>query len=409
MGHLTMSAKERDRSKVLERVGRGELTLKEAAEMTGVSYRQMKRLKKRFEKDGDQGFVHQGRGKAGNRGHKEELKKRVLEKYKERYPDFGPTLAAEKLEKEGDLVNAETLRQWLIKEGLWQRKRKRSAHRSQRERRAHFGELVQMDGSHHRWFEERGEKCCLMNLVDDATGRTLSIFAKEETTEAAMRLLKMWIEKYGIPTALYVDRKNVYVPDERVEEKARQEGREHYTQFGRACAALGIKVIKAYSPQAKGRVERSHAVYQDRLVKELRLLGINSIEKANELLTGGFADDLNRRFAVEARESAEFHRNSNGYDLDAIFCIEEERSLSEDWIVRYNNSYYQLDRKSKTPPTVRSVKIRHYLNGEMHISYRNQESTYVKLDQLPPKESKKSETTGVRQPRHKPGPNHPWR
>jgi hypothetical protein len=168
-------------------------------------------------------------------------------------------------------------------------------------------------------------------------------------------------------------------------------------------------VIKAYSPQAKGRVERSHAVYQDRLVKELRLLEINSIEEANELLTGGFADDLNRKFAVEARESADFHRNSNGYDLDAIFCIEEERSLSEDWIVRYNNSYYQLDRKSRTPPTVRSVKIRHYLNGEMHISYRNQESTYVSLDQLPPRESKKSETPGVRKPRHKPGPNHPWR
>ena len=170
MVHLTMSAKERDRSKVLERVGRGELTLKEAAEMTGVSYRQMKRLKKRFEKDGDEGLVHQGRGKAGNRGHKEELKKRVLEKYKERYPDFGPTLAAEKLEKEGDLVNVETLRQWLIKEGLWKRKRKRSAHRSQRERRAHFGELVQMDGSHHRWFDERGEKCCRMNLPDESAG-----------------------------------------------------------------------------------------------------------------------------------------------------------------------------------------------------------------------------------------------
>lgn len=411
MGHLLMSTKERERLKVLARVKKSEMKLKEAAELLGVSYRQAKRQYGRYREEGDKGLVHRGRGRAGNRGYSQDFKKKVIARYQERYPDFGPTLAAEKLEEDGYKLNPETLRLWLVEAGIWQKRRKRAAHRSWRERRAHFGEMLQLDGSHHRWFEERGEKSCLMNLVDDATGTTLSFFAKEETTEAAMILLWAWIDKYGIPAAIYVDRKNVYVPDEKQVLEAREEGREHYTQFGRACAQLGIRVIKAYSPQAKGRVERSHGVYQDRLVKELRLKKINSIESANQLLSSGFTDNLNRKFAIQAREAADYHRNSKGYDLASIFCIEEDRTLTDDWIVRFNNDFYQLQRQSNASPTSKKVKVRQYLNGEIRFSYRGKETNYEKLVERPQSkaEAPSKKICRPRKPRYSPPPNHPWR
>ena len=282
--HLTMSSSERERLKLFERVKRGELSLKEAAALCGPSYRQTRRLYKRYQEGGDRGLVHQGRGRPSNRAHPAEFKTTVLARYQERYPDFGPTLAAEKLALEGHAVDHETLRGWLLQAGLWKKRRKRGKHRSWRERRAHFGELVQLDGSHHKWFEERAPKACLMNMVDDAQGTTLSWLAEEETIFAAMQLLWHWIERYGIPQSLYTDKKNVYVIDEKTREKAADRGEEVFTQFGRACRQLGIKIITAHSPEAKGRVERNHGIYQDRLVKELRLAEINTIAAANQFL-----------------------------------------------------------------------------------------------------------------------------
>src|ERR1043166_8973680 len=260
-GHLVMSRKERERLKVFARVKRQELTLKEAAELTGLSYRHCRRSYKRQQAVGDRGLVHRSRGRPSNRGHDSRVKSQVLTRYREQYPDFGPTLAAEKLGAEGYEVDHETLRRWLLAAGLWQKRRKRVKHRSWRERRAHFGELVQLDGSHHQWFEKRAGKCCLMNMVDDAQGTTLSWLAEEETIFAAMQLLWQWIERYGIPQSLYTDKKNVYVIDEKTREKAADSGQEVFTQFGRACQQLGIKLITAYSPEAKGRVERNHAIY----------------------------------------------------------------------------------------------------------------------------------------------------
>lgn len=414
MGHLIMSAKERERLKVFERVQKGELTLKQAAELTGVSYRQVKRQYRRYGQEGDGGLVHRGRGKEGNRGYGREFKEAVIARYKERYPDFGPTLASEKLIEDGYKLSAETLRQWLIADELWQKRRKRKQHRSRRERRSHFGELLQMDGSHHQWFEGRGEKCCLMNLVDDATGKTLSIFSEEETTEAAMVLLWRWIEKYGIPRAIYVDRKTVYVPDEKLEQQAKEEGREHYTQFGRACASLGIRLIRAYSPQAKGRVERSHGTYQDRLVKELRLKEISTIELANQFLADEFIERLNGKFAIEPRESADYHLSCADYDLPSIFCIEENRVITSDWIVRFNNRQYQLKRQGAAAPAKANVKVRQYLSGEVHINYRGQDMKYEILEEAPAakrkeKEKKNPHPSISRKPRYVPPPDHPWR
>ena len=404
-----MSKKERDWFRVLERVKKKEITLRQAAQIMGGSYRQCLRRYKRSGQEGAKGLVHRGRGQGSNRAKNDEIRKGIIDRYQERYGDFGPTLAAEKLGKEGHEVDHETLRRWLIKEKLWKKRRKRSPHRSWRERRAHFGELVQLDGSPHKWFEARGEICCLMNMVDDATGETLGRLDEQETTAGAMKLLWSWIDKYGIPAALYTDRKNVYVPDEKTAAKAELSGQEALTQFGRACKSLGIRIIQAHSPQAKGRVERSNGTYQDRLVKELRLEQINDIQSANKLLGESFADNLNHKFAVAPRETANFHRSAKGYDLASVFCIEEERSMTDDWVVRYGNSYYQLARQSKQPPTTKKVKVRSYLNGELHFNYRGKDLVHCKLPQRPV--PAKAEAVVARKPRHipTPAPNHPWR
>lgn len=409
-GHLLMSRKERDWSHVLSRAVRGELSLKEAAFLMSVSYRQCLRRMKRFRGEGDEGLLHRGRGRS-NRRISEEKKQTILAIYETRYAGFGPTLAAEKLlENEKLKIGVETLRRWLMKSGLWTRRRKRKTHRSWRPRREHFGELVQMDGSKHKWFGEEQPSCFLMSMVDDATGVTMSLLSQEETTLAAMELLWKWIERYGIPSSLYTDRKTVYVPDEKVVEKAKWTGEEALTQFGRACNELGVRLIKAYSPQAKGRIERSNGLYQDRLVKELRLMTITDIERANRYIAGGYQDKLNEKFAVAPAEKADFHRSAKGYVLSEIFSIQDERALNEDWIVRYENGFYQLQHKGSVPPTVRRVTVRRYLNGELHFSYRGRNLSYTEIEGLAPRvKSLRCKPPLLPKRRWTPPANHPWR
>ena len=409
-GHLLMSRKERDWSQVLSRVERGELNVKEAAFLMSVSYRQCLRRIKRFRAEGDAGLLHRGRGRS-NRRISEESKQAILTIYETRYAGFGPTLATEKLwENEKLKIGIETLRRWLMKAGLWTRRRKRKSHRSWRPRRSHFGEMVQMDGSKHKWFGEEEPSCFLMNMVDDATGVTMSLLSREETTLAAMELLWKWIDRYGIPASLYTDRKTVYVPDEKVLEKAKWTGEEALTQFGRACNELGITLIKAYSPQAKGRVERSNGLYQDRLVKELRLMSIADIEKANLFIAGGYQDKLNQKFAVAPVKNADFHRSAKGYVLSEIFSIQEKRALTEDWMVRFDNGFYQLQHKGSSSPTLRNVTVRRYLNGELHFSYRGKNLSYTKIEALASRvKSLSSKAASGSKQRWIPPANHPWR
>ena len=410
-----MSAKERERLKIFARVKRGELQQKEAAALCQLEYRYLRRLYQRYCEQGDRGLVHQGRGRPSNRAKPAEFKKVVLARYQERYPDFGPTLAAEKLALEGHVVDHETLRGWLMKAGLWQKRRQRAKHRSWRERRAHFGELVQMDGSHHKWFEERAPKSCLMNMVDDAQGTTQSLLAEEETIFAAMRVLWQWIDLYGIPQSLYTDKKNVYVVDEKTREKAADSGEEVFTQFGRACQQLGIKIIAAHSPEAKGRVERNHGTYQDRLVKEFRLAEISTIDAGNEFLQQGYCAVLNQKFAVAPRSAVDFHRSAKGYDLASIFCIEEERSLSADWIVRFENQFYQLQPARKTQVAKGKVRVRRYLNGQLHFCYAERDLAYKLLPERPKAKpviklktkNRRCATTIMEQ--YVPPTNHAWR
>ena len=254
MGHLVMSEKERQRKAWMAMVHEGNVTLGKAADALGVSYRQSKRIYRRYITEGDTGLTHRGRHRKSNRQHT--YKQEILTIYQCDYLNFGPTLAAEKLLEAGYHVDHDTLRLWLIENKLWCKQRKRSPHRQRRERKAQFGELVQMDGSIHDWFSS-GKHECLINMVDDATGKTLARMESGETIAGVMTALWRWIEKYGIPMAVYVDLKNVYV--------SRKE--ENMCHFERACEKLGIRIIKAYSPQAKGRVERNHGVYQDRFVK----------------------------------------------------------------------------------------------------------------------------------------------
>ena len=276
---------------MLARVAAETLTLKSAAALMEVSYRQAKRLYGRYRAEGAKGLKHRSAGRAVESGRAARLRTRVLALIRAKYSGgvderFGPTLAAEHLASEdGVTVDHETLRRWMLAAGLWSRARKRSPHRRRRERMAHFGELVQLDGSFHPWFEDRGPQSCLLTLVDDATGRSLGRFGAQETIWAAVAILRAWIARYGIPRALYTDWKNVYV--RRPNQEERETGAEPLTQFGRMCAALGIKIIPASSPQAKGRIERNHGTHQDRLVKKLRRKGIARRRGGERVSRGG--------------------------------------------------------------------------------------------------------------------------
>lgn len=368
-GALLMSYKERDRKSAFDTVSAGKTTLKKASVLLRLSYRHCRRSYKRFLQEGDAGLVHRRRGKPSNRGKPAGFKKRVLELYAEKYDGFGPTLAAEKLLVDGYEVNHETLRRWLIAEGKWQNRRKRRQHRTRRERRSHFGDLVQVDGSHHRWFGPENPENCLMNMVDDATGKTLSLLDEEETTSLAMRTLWLWIERYGIPVSLYADRKNVFVTNREPTLEEQLAGKKPLTAFGKACLKLGIEIISANSPQAKGRVERNHAVYQDRFVKELKLEGISAIDGANGLLAGGFSEHLNGKFAVEPADKKDFHRSlDKSIDLAEIFCFEEARVVQNDWVIRYKNRHFQITRENRPIPKPRTkVIVRELLDGTIRI------------------------------------------
>ena len=408
-----MSRKERGRLEVLSRVRDGEMKLTEAKELLRISYRQTRRIHQRYVREGDQGLVHRSRGRQSNRAKPLEVKERALASCRDRYKGFGPTLASEMIkEREGCEVAPETLRRWLLAAGLWHKQRKRPHHRQRRERKGHFGELVQLDGSHHKWFEDRGPKACLMNMVDDATGRTLAVMSHEETTVAAMEVLGAWVDKYGIPQALYVDWKNVYLTkrDPTLEEQLR--GELPLTHFGKACQKLGIEIIPASSPQAKGRVERKHEVYQDRWVKEMRLEGISEVDSANWLLPE-FSERLNDKFAVPPRSNTDFHRLvGEGLDLREVFCFEESRTVSNDWVLRYNNRLLQIIRQSPLPPAKSRVLVRKYLDGSLHLMYRGNEVDFTEIHQPSP-QPKDSALNPPRPkiPRRPPIPtqDHPWR
>jgi transposase len=379
-----MSTAELQRAGVLARVAAGTLTLRSAATVMAVSYRQAKRLYGRYRAEGARGLKHRSVGRASNRASPRRLRQQVLALVREKYSGgvderFGPTLAAEHLASEdGITIDHETLRRWMLAAGLWSRTRKGSPHRRRRERKAHFGELVQLDGSFHPWLEDRGPQSCLLTLVDDATGRTHGRFSPQETIWAAVAVLREWIEAHGIPRALYTDWKNVYVRKPTEEEHA--SGVEPLTQFGRRCRQLGVRIIPASSPQAKGRIERNHGTHQDRLVKKLRRKGIADLDAANRFVAETYWSEHNRRFAQASASAEDFHvamppRTS----LDRVFRLEETRAVSNDWVVRYANRFFQLARQSHRPPARSTVRVREGGDGQIEICYRDRRMQWQEI------------------------------
>jgi transposase len=413
-----MDEQELKRGAVLSRVAGKGWSLAQAAERMGVSYRQVKRLWKRYQAKGTRGLVHGNVGRASNRAKPKSLRRRVLALIRKKYGGepgerFGPTLAAEHLEQEdGILIGVETLREWMLEEGLWSRERRGRAHRQRRERKAHFGELVQLDGSFHDWLEGRGPRGCLMNMVDDATGTTLCRMGKEETTWAAVGVLRAWIERYGVPQALYTDWKNVYVREPTAQERLR--GEEPLTQFGRMCGELGIAIIAASSPQAKGRVERNHGTHQDRLVKKLRLKNIRRLEEADRYLEEKYCEEHNVRFGVRAAAPQDFHLPSpGGRKLEKIFRLERERVLSNDWVVRDEKRFYQVERQSQHhAPAKSKVRVCEWEDGRIEIQYRGQKLSWKEIPARPVA-TRQADEAKLEKPTAKkkwsPGPDHPWR
>jgi len=390
-GKLPMGSKELVRAKLMAQVKQGELSLREAAKKMKVSVRQAKRIWARYRIHGDKGLLHGNQGCPSHNRIDLEIREAILEAYGQYYPDFGPTLAAEKLsERQGLEVDHETLRRWLIAEGMWSRKRRRSIYRSRRCLRERFGELVQFDGSHHEWFETRGPSCCLMNMVDDATGITLSFFCEQETTEAAMQLLWRWIELYGIPQALYCDRKNAFVLDREPSIDEQLAGIEPISHFERACNRLGIELIVAHSPQAKGRVERNHSTYQDRCVKEMRLAGIPSIVEGNRFLETVYLPSINAKFSKPAAKQEDAHvPHVDSTDLRDVFCFEQQRVVSRDYVLQFQRRLYQIPPRLRTMPHPGDkIVVRKWLDDSVHFYWKNkpllvEEISMAKLKERP--------------------------
>ena len=394
----------------------GELSLVEAMEVLGLSYRQTKRVWRRYRADGDKGLVHRLRGKPGLRRKPVKLRARILARVAERYPDFGPTLAAEYLLKDGMTVDHETLRRWLLAEGKRTVRRRRQRHRQWRERKPCFGAMMQLDGSHHDWFEGRRGKCVLMVMVDDATNRLWAQFFEEETTHASYDMLEGWCRKYGLPQSLYVDRDSIYRCEGLGSIAEQMAGQAPQTQFGRAMKQLGVELILANSPQAKGRVERMNGVLQDRLVKAMRLAGIKDMTTANEFLVKTYLPEHNRKFRYEPASAVDAHQAVPG-KLVEVLSWEVERVVQRDWTVASGGKKYQLDKQHEAMSlagkkvivrTLRDERVQ-LERGGVKLRWKEISGRAERAKAQPVNKAEKAEVERKPAAEKKPGANHPWR
>jgi transposase len=402
---LMVRQKELKRLHVIKKVLENGIKQVEAAEILGLSSRQIRRIVKRVKLEGDKGVIHKSRGQPSNRRISDTIKGKIIELYRSQYSDFGPTLASEKLQERDQLeVSDETLRLWLLESGDWKERRKTRGHRRWRERKAHRGEMVQMDGSHHDWFEERGPHCVLMSYIDDATGRVFGRFYEYEGTMPAMDSFKRYSRKYGLPSCLYLDRHTTYKSPAKVSVEDILNEEVPLSEFERALKELGVELIHAMSPQAKGRVERLFRTLQDRLVKEMRLRGIGTIEEANAFLKQ-YLPAYNRRFSVLPREREDLHRPlPKGFNLDAVLCIKTERRLRNDFTVAHNKKLYQIEDRTRAS----KVMVHEYMNGSLRMSYRDQSLRFKQITTRP----QKQQQAPMRKARKKPpipSADHPWR
>lgn len=415
MERLALSERELVRAGVIKRVVARELTTAEAAELLALSQRQAKRLVRRFRERGAKGLVHASYGRPSHHARPVAERERVIQLIRVRYGGpagvgpgqrFGPTLLSEHLaEDEGLKIPVSTLTDWMRPAGLWSRRRKRERHRRRREPKAHLGEMVQLDGSFHDWLEGRGPSGCMMTMTDDATSTVLARLGAQETFWDAVRVLRAWIAEYGVPRALYTDWKNLYHSSRPVQPI-------ESTQFGRICSRLGIEIIPASSPQAKGRVERSHGTNQDRLIKKLRLKNICSHDGVNEYLASTYLPAHNARFARRPRSSADFHRPIlKSEDTLDTWCLEEKRRVSLDGVISFRSKLCVLKLRREMPPKA-WVFVRTAEDGAMRVVYRTRAGIEYALPWEERIAARRVELPRGRAPwseSQRPRANHPWR
>lgn len=403
---IMLSRMELKRVHIIQKVLDGELKQVEAGGILLISERQIRRIIRRVRREGEAGVIHKGRGKSSGRQLPKKIKKKVIKLCRERYKGFGPTLATEKLiETEGIKISKETLRKWLIADGLWESRRKRKAHRQWRERRECFGEMVQMDGSHHDWLEGRGPELVLMGYIDDATNNVFGRFYDYEGTVPAMESFKLYSEKYGLPQSVYVDKHSTYKSSKKLTVEEELEGMEEsMSQFERALEELGVEVIHAHSPQAKGRVERLFGTLQDRLIKEMRLRGVNTKDGANKFLLEYFPV-FNKKFRVCPANNTDVHvKVSKQFDIDKYLCIKTERTARNDNTITHNGGLYQIEANAKG----KKVMVEERIDGSLHIMSNSLALRYREIFEIPKKEVEVKRVFKERKS-YKPPKDHPWR
>ncbi len=417
---IALSGRERERLKVLHEIEQGHLSQVEGSQRLGLSTRQVRRLERRVKTEGDRGLVHRLRGRPSNRKIPAGVRERILGEVRQRYVDFGPTLAAEKLAEQGLGVSRETLRQWMTEVGLWRvhRKKLRAVH-VWRERRAAFGELVMMDSSPFPWLEERGPRLQLIALIDDATSRIWGRFAEHDSTRENLRTLQGWLERYGRPLALYTDKDSLFVTSRPLQPDEQLQGlRRPRTQFGRAVHELGMEWIAAHSPQAKGRIERLFGTLQDRLVKEMRLGGVSALEPANRFLEEVFIPFWEQRFTVLPRCSHDAHRALQPeHRLEQILSLRESRQVARDCTVRWRGQTWGIPREEvRAGLRGAQVQVEQRLDDTLWVRFRG---SYLSLKPCPAAARFSTSPSGLRPPglvekpraksKYIPPPDHPWR
>lgn len=406
---IPMTADESRRLYVIQQLLERKLRQRQAAELLGRSTRQIRRLAHRVRQDGARGVVHRLRGRRSNRRHPDGRRRRALDLYRTSYADFGPTLACEKLAERHRLhVGRETLRRWLAAAGLWRGRRRAAPHHVWRERKSCFGELVQVDGSHHDWLEGRGPQLVLMGYIDDATNHVLARFYDYEGTLPALDSFARYARRYGLPQSVYVDRHTTYRSPGKRTIADELEGRPRpQSQFERALAELGVQVIPAYSPQAKGRIERLFGTFQDRLIKEMRLAGVTTRDAANRFLAG-YLPRYNRHFRRVPRSPVNLHRPCPpAAVLRRCLTIREPRALRADNTIQHAGQTYLLEpRRDGHRPTTIQTEVR--LDGKLYLVVGERPLRYRAVAQRPLAAPRRP-ALRRRPPVRVPPPDHPWR
>ena len=401
---IMATQEELKRLNVIHKVLDKSITQAEAAGILNLTGH-IRRVAARITKEGDKGIAHRLRGQPAHNCTLDKVKIKALNLCRNIYEGFSPTLASEKLfERDKIKVSRELLRTWFIREHIAYASRKARPHRNWRERKTHYGQMVQADGSHHDWFEGRGPWCVLMGQIDDATSKVSAEFHDYEGTLPFMASFKSYVKAKGIPLSVYIDRHTTYKSNKKPSIEDELEDKEPLTQVGRALKELGVEVIFAHSAQAKGRVERLFRTFQDRLVKEMRLRKIKSIEEANAFLKE-YLPVYNKRFSVPAAKSADLHRPlPKGIDLDRILCKKTEHALRKDWTVAHDNKLYQIENNIQT----KKVILEERTDGSILIWHKNMALKFKEIMMRPQKTSEAPKSRLFARA-HAPAANHPWR